>query len=83
MLKPKPMSQILSILVDARGLRCPLPVLRLTAAARDMPTGSRIELLADDPAAQTDVPAFVGERGWTGVEIEIAPNGTTRFWVTR
>lgn len=52
-----------SITVDARGLRCPLPVLRLrrTVAA----TGTAVaELLTDDPAAVADVPAFAAERGW-------------------
>ena len=48
--------------VDARGLRCPLPVLRLRKMAEGR-TG-RIELLTDDPAAEADVPAFVRERDW-------------------
>ena len=48
--------------VDARGLRCPLPVLRLRKMAEGR-TG-RIELLTDDPAAEADVPAFARERGW-------------------
>ena len=50
------------ITVDARGLRCPLPVLRLRKFAEGR-TG-RIELLTDDPAAEADVPAFARERGW-------------------
>ena len=44
--------------IDARGLRCPLPVIRLAAAARDAPAGTRITVLADDPAARHDVPAW-------------------------
>ena len=44
--------------VDARGLRCPLPVIHLAAAARDAPTGTRIIVLASDPAARYDVPAW-------------------------
>lgn len=47
--------------LDARGLRCPLPVLRLRRAARP---GMTIELVADDPAAAADVPAFAHEMGW-------------------
>lgn len=50
------------IRVDARGLRCPLPVLRLRKLAEGR-TGL-IELLSDDPAAEADVPAFVREKGW-------------------
>ncbi len=50
-------------IVDARGLRCPLPALRLARAVRDGGAGS-YSLLADDPAAQADIPALCGERGW-------------------
>lgn len=44
--------------VDARGLRCPLPVIRLAEAARDAPPGTRIIVLANDPAARYDIPAW-------------------------
>lgn len=44
--------------VDARGLRCPLPVIRLAEAARDAPAGTWIIVLASDPAARYDIPAW-------------------------
>ena len=47
-----------SIEVDARGLRCPLPVIRLAEAARDAPAGTWIVVLASDPAARHDIPAW-------------------------
>lgn len=55
--------------VDARGLRCPLPVLRLAAALRDAPPGSTVVLLATDPATRVDVPAFARMRELEVVEI--------------
>lgn len=51
------------ITVDARGLLCPLPVIRLAQAARDAPPGAQITLLASDPAARHDVPAWCRMRG--------------------
>lgn len=51
------------LLVDARGLRCPLPVLRLRKAAREAAGGSML-LLATDPAALADVPAFCAVQNW-------------------
>jgi len=51
------------VTVDARGLRCPLPVLRLAQALAQRPEGSTVRLLATDPAARTDVAAFVRMRG--------------------
>ncbi|MFC7023996.1 sulfurtransferase TusA family protein [Promicromonospora thailandica] len=50
-------------LVDARGLRCPLPVIRLAAAAKDLPAGTELTVLSTDPAARLDVPAWCRMRG--------------------
>jgi TusA-related sulfurtransferase len=44
--------------VDARGLRCPLPVIHLATAARNAPDGTLITVLATDPAARHDIPAW-------------------------
>ncbi len=49
--------------VDARGLLCPLPILRLARAFRRAPSGSVAALLATDPAAVEDVNAFCREGG--------------------
>lgn len=51
------------VVVDARGLRCPLPVIRLAARARDLPAGTRVVVLTTDPAARHDVPAWARMRG--------------------
>ncbi|MEL6208111.1 MAG: sulfurtransferase TusA family protein [Pseudomonadota bacterium] len=49
--------------VDAIGLLCPLPVLRLRKRSVGLPKGSVVRLLADDPAALIDVPHFCAEAG--------------------
>ena len=49
--------------VDARGTRCPVPVIRLARAARDLPAGATLVLLADDDAAWSDVPAWARMKG--------------------
>lgn len=49
--------------VDARGLRCPLPVIRLAQRARDGGRGEVLEVWATDPAAAADVPAWARLRG--------------------
>lgn len=51
-------------LVDARGLRCPWPVLRLCRAAREMASPGAIRILADDPAAGREIAQLCTERGW-------------------
>jgi tRNA 2-thiouridine synthesizing protein A len=54
--------------VDARGLRCPLPVIRLAAAAKGLPAGTELTVLSTDPAARLDVPAWCRMRGHEHVE---------------
>lgn len=44
--------------LDARGLRCPLPVIQLARLAGTLPPGSVVQVLADDPAARHDIPAW-------------------------
>jgi tRNA 2-thiouridine synthesizing protein A len=45
-------------LLDARGLRCPQPVLMLAAAMDEVDPDDVVELWADDPAAKVDVPVW-------------------------
>ena len=56
-------------LVDARGLLCPLPVLKLRKKLQSVPSGTLLQLLATDPAAVVDVPHFCMESGHELVEI--------------
>jgi tRNA 2-thiouridine synthesizing protein A len=49
--------------VDSRGRRCPLPVIDLARAMPDVPVGEVVTVLADDPAAATDIPAWCRMRG--------------------
>ena len=48
--------------VDARGLYCPLPVLRLARALRAQPAGRVARLLATDPVSVQDVEVFCREQ---------------------
>jgi tRNA 2-thiouridine synthesizing protein A len=51
------------LVVDARGLLCPIPVLRLERALRRSAPGTVAVLLATDPAAEADVETLCRERG--------------------
>jgi tRNA 2-thiouridine synthesizing protein A len=48
------------ITIDALGRKCPIPIIMLAEQIRDVPIGEIIAVLADDPAAYTDVPAWCG-----------------------
>ena len=49
--------------VDARGLRCPLPILRAKKAMNDMASGDVLKVIATDPGAPRDFLAFAKQTG--------------------
>lgn len=59
------MDQALSIdrEVDARGLNCPLPILRTKKALNDMKSRQVLRILATDPTAVRDFQAFAKQTG--------------------
>jgi tRNA 2-thiouridine synthesizing protein A len=46
--------------IDALGKKCPLPIIMLAERIGEVPIGTIVEVLADDPATKTDVPAWCG-----------------------
>lgn len=48
--------------LDERGVLCPLPVIHLARAILELTPGEVIEVLCDDPAAATDIPAWCSMR---------------------
>lgn len=49
--------------VDAKGLNCPLPVLRTKKALNDMKSGQVLRILATDPGSVRDFQAFCRQTG--------------------
>jgi len=49
--------------VDARGLNCPLPILRTKKALTDMTSGQVLKIIATDPGAVKDFQAFAKQTG--------------------
>ena len=52
-----------ALVLDCRGQRCPLPVIELARRIGGVDLGELVVLLADDPAARVDVPAWCRMRG--------------------
>ena len=49
--------------LDCRGQRCPLPVIMLARALPGVEVGATVRVIADDPAAAVDIPAWCRMRG--------------------
>ncbi|MGI3167682.1 sulfurtransferase TusA family protein [Pseudooceanicola sp. C21-150M6] len=49
--------------IDALGLLCPLPVLRLRKRLQGIAAGEVLTILSDDPVAAIDIPHFCAQEG--------------------
>ena len=49
--------------LDARGLNCPLPILRAKKALNDMQSGQVLKILATDPGSVKDFQVFAKQTG--------------------
>ena len=49
--------------LDARGLNCPLPILRTKKSLSDMTSGQVLKILATDPGSVKDFQAFCRQTG--------------------
>jgi tRNA 2-thiouridine synthesizing protein A len=49
--------------LDARGLNCPLPILRTRKALNQLDSGALLEVTTTDPGAVKDMAAFCSQTG--------------------
>lgn len=52
-----------AVTVDARGLNCPLPLLKTKRAIAPLASGARVSLMATDPGSLRDLSAWAQEAG--------------------
>ncbi|MGG7567170.1 sulfurtransferase TusA family protein [Rhodovulum sp. DZ06] len=67
--------------LDARGLLCPLPVLKARKRLGPLAPGAVLRMTADDPAAAVDVPHFCAEAGHQLIATE--RDGVDRIFLIR
>ncbi len=68
--------------LDARGLNCPLPILRAKKALNAMSSGQVLHILATDPGAVKDFQAFAKQTGNQLLESSEA-NGEFSFMIKK
>jgi tRNA 2-thiouridine synthesizing protein A len=59
--------------LDCRGLRCPVPLARVSQAIKNLSAGDTLRVVATDPAFGMDVQAWVKRLGHRLVELEDGP----------
>jgi tRNA 2-thiouridine synthesizing protein A len=56
------------LVLDARGLKCPMPIVRTAQQIKEMASGQLLEVLATDPGAVADFAAWSRATGHAIVE---------------
>ena len=73
--------QQLTTRVDARGLSCPMPIVRTAQAVKALQSGAIVEVLATDPGSTKDFAAWCRATG--NVLLEQSVDGTVYRFVIR
>ncbi len=68
--------------LDAKGLNCPLPILKARKALKEVPADGTLEILATDPGSVADFEAFCRQTGNELVE-HSEDGGTYRFLIKK
>ena len=68
--------------LDLKGLLCPMPVVKLAKAIKDVEVGGLIEATATDPGVMADIPAWAKSTGNELVKMDRDGKLIT-FWVKR
>lgn len=65
--------------IDAVGLVCPLPILRFKKRIKDLPSGTEVDFLADDPTGRQDLQALCEVTGHRVEWIQEETAGVIRY----
>jgi tRNA 2-thiouridine synthesizing protein A len=58
------------MVLDCKGLQCPLPVIKTSKAIKDVEVGGVLELLATDPGVEPDMQAWTSRTGNELLKVE-------------
>ena len=76
------MTEAANVTVDARGLNCPMPIVKTAQAVKTLASGQVIEILATDPGAVKDFAAWSKATGNELVE-QTVDGGVYRFVIRK
>jgi len=81
--QPSDSAAVPSLTIDALGRKCPIPIIMLAERIREVPVGQLVAVLADDPATETDVPAWCMLKSQEFVMATALPGSGWSFLVRR
>lgn len=69
--------------LDCKGLSCPMPIMKVAKAMRDLNAGDVLEMLGTDPGTKTDLPNWCEKTGNKLLEVADLEGGVTRMLVQK
>jgi tRNA 2-thiouridine synthesizing protein A len=69
--------------LDCKGLSCPMPMMKVAKAMKELKSGETLEMLGTDPGTKTDLPNWCTKTGNEIVEITDLDGGVTRILVKK
>ena len=72
-----------ALTIDALGRKCPIPIIMLAERIRDVPLGAVVAVLADDPAAYTDIPSWCTMKAHEFAGHQELPQGGWALYIRR
>ncbi|MDN7229409.1 sulfurtransferase TusA family protein [Planococcus sp. N064] len=68
--------------LDAKGLACPMPIVKTRKEMKDMESGQVLEILATDKGAKADMTAWAKSGGHELLDIQ-EEGGVLKFWIKK
>jgi len=68
--------------LDAKGLACPMPIVRTKKAMVELESGQVLEIHATDKGAKNDLAAWAKSGGHELVS-DVEENGVLKFWIKK
>jgi tRNA 2-thiouridine synthesizing protein A len=78
-----PPALVVALTIDALGRKCPIPIIMLAEQIRGVPLGAVVTVLADDPAAYTDVPSWCTMKAHEFAGHQELPHGGWALYIRR
>ena len=74
---------VAALTIDALGRKCPIPIIMLAEQIRQVPLGAVVAVLADDPAAYTDIPSWCTLKAHEFAGHQELPDGGWALFIRR
>ena len=71
-----------NLIIDTKGLFCPMPIIKASEAMRNLHEDAVVEVISDDPAIEFDLPAWCKSHGHT-IESKVVDGADYHYFVRK